>query len=219
MILIYLIIFFELGDINNKMFELIELYEKNNHTSDKWGIDGNTHSYLTIYDKIFNRLKNNNNKILEIGVYKGDSLNLWAEYFTNSKIYGVDCHISQIDVDFHDNVGIIEVPDAYTIETIKILHSIGRFDIIIDDGSHRIEHQKYIIENYCDLLTENGILIIEDAVCWIDDGLKIDNINILMGYFSEDLKAFSYYDDRRHIKNNSHDFLIICDRGGKGVQK
>lgn len=195
------------------MFKLIELYEKNNHTSDKWGTDGNTHSYLTIYDKIFNRLKDNDNKILEIGIYKGDSLNLWSEYFTKSEIYGVDCLLSQIDVDLHDNINIIEVPDAYNNETIRILNDIGKFDVIIDDGSHRVEHQKYVIENYCNLLTDNGILIIEDAVCWIDNDYKIDNINMLMGYFSEDLKNFAYYDDRRYIKNNDHDFLIICDKG------
>lgn len=195
------------------MSNLIELYEKNNHTSDKWGIDGNTHSYLTVYDEVFNRLKNNNNKILEIGVYKGDSLNLWAEYFTNSEIYGVDCHINQIDVSLHDNINIIEIQDAYSIECIEMLNSIGKFNIIIDDGSHKVEHQKYVIENYCSLLTNNGILIIEDTVCWVEDATaKIDNVNMLMGCFPENLKQYSYYDDRRHIKNNSHDFLIIYDK-------
>lgn len=200
------------------MSNLIELYEKNNHTSDKWGIDGNTHSYLTVYDEVFNRLKNNNNKILEIGVYKGDSLNLWAEYFTNSEIYGVDCHTNQIDVSLHDNVNIIEIQDAYSIECIEMLNSIGKFNIIIDDGSHKVEHQKYVIENYCSLLTNNGILIIEDTVCWVEDATaKIDNVNMLMGCFPKDLEEYIYFDDRRHIKNNNHDFLIICDKGGKGV--
>lgn len=201
------------------MFELVELYEKNNHNSDKWGIDGNTHSYLTVYDKIFNRLKNNNNKILEIGVYKGDSLNLWAEYFINSEIYGVDCLLNQINVDLHDNINVIEIPDAYSVEAIKILNNIGRFNVIIDDGSHRVEHQKYVIENYCDLLTENGILIIEDTVCWVENDFKIDNVERLMNCFPEGLKQYSYYDDRRHVKDNDHDFLIIYDKGGKGVQK
>ena len=162
---------------------------------------------------LFYRLKNHNNKILEIGIYKGDSLNLWAEYFTNSEIYGVDCQISQIDVDLNSNINIIEMADAYSDEAIKTLGNIGKFNIIIDDGSHRVEHQKYVIENYCDLLTDNGILIIEDTVCWIDEDVaKINNVNILMGCFPKDLKKYAYFDDRRYIKNNNHDFLIVCDK-------
>ena len=47
-------------EYKNKMFNLIELYEKNNHTSDKWGIDGNTHSYLTVYDKILRVMEETN---------------------------------------------------------------------------------------------------------------------------------------------------------------
>ena len=199
------------------MLELIKLYEENNHDSDKWGDNSDTHSYLTVYDKIFSRLKNDKNKILEIGVYKGDSLNLWSEYFINSEIYGVDCKISQIDVNLHENIKVIEVPDAYSIETTKLLTDIGKFNVIIDDGSHRVEQQRYVIENYCNLLTDNGILIIEDTVCWIDNKFKIDNVNMLMGCFSDSLKKFSYYDDRRLVKNNSHDFLIICDKGDVDV--
>ena len=36
------------------------------------------------------------------------------------------------------------------------------FNVIIDDGPHTPNSQKWTIENYLELLTEDGILIIED---------------------------------------------------------
>ena len=120
---------------NGVMDTLVGLHERNNHTTDKWGPDENTHSYLSIYDSIFKRLKDSSKRILEIGVYKGDSLNLWAEYFTNATIYGIDKHPAQINVMLHPNVRVIK-DNAYSLIPIKLLKKEGKFDIIIDDGTH-----------------------------------------------------------------------------------
>jgi len=153
-----------MGKNKNDMNTLIELYEQNAHTTDKWGIDENTHSYLTVYDSIFKRLKDKCRRVLEIGIYKGDSLNLWAEYFTNATIYGIDRNFKQIDVKLHSTVEVFQ-RDAYKKAIVDLLRGIGKFDIIIDDGSHRRTHQRFVVENLLNLLTDDGILIIEDAVC------------------------------------------------------
>jgi SAM-dependent methyltransferase len=186
---------------------LIELYKQNNHVTDKWGI-GN-HPYLSVYDKLFERFKDKENNILEIGIYRGDSLNLWAEYFINSNIYGIDPDTFQIDIDLHPNV-VVFTADAYNQEMLERLRKLGKFAIIIDDGSHMKHHQKFVIQNYCDLLTDDGILIIEDAVYGVKDSYK-NNITDMIDLFSEEYKKFVTFADMRH-SGNMNSYLIICNK-------
>jgi hypothetical protein len=193
------------------MTNLVNLYNENNHCSDKWGNDDKTHSYLSVYDKIFERFSNKIVNFLEIGIYQGDSLNLWSEYFNkSSNIYGLDCDTNQIKVNLHENINLIEVNNAYNLDTLKMLkNNYPKFNIIIDDGSHVVNQQIFFIENYFDILNDNGILIIEDAMCWETD--KYYWLNEIIKHVPNDYKTYTYYDDRRKIKNNQHDFLIITD--------
>jgi len=197
------------------MNELIQLHQDNNHTTDKWGDSIDTHTYLAIYEGIFKRLRDGKNKILEIGIKEGDSLNLWAEYFTQSTIYGLDNHIAQINIPLHDNIRVIGDVDAYTEEAVKLLSDIGKFNVIIDDGSHSFPDQKYVIDHYCDLLADDGILIIEDVNHNVEVESQMRYIDILMGYFREDLKPYTYKVDNRHVNDNMADALVILDKGGK----
>ena len=48
------------------------------------------HGFLEIYENYFEKLRNNELNILEIGVENGDSLRVWSNYFVNSKICGID---------------------------------------------------------------------------------------------------------------------------------
>jgi len=194
------------------MNELIQLYTENNHTTDKWGLTKVTHTYLQTYGKIFRRLKDRNNRILEIGIYKGDSLNLWAEYFTKSVIYGIDHDYPQEGmVEHHSRVRVIE-GDAYTPEMVTFLKGMDKFDIIIDDGSHYLFHQKFVIDFYCDLLADDGILVIEDVNCNVDPEAKIRYADMLIEWFPQGLKKYAYIDDRRKINKNMADTLVICDK-------
>ena len=193
------------------MSTLVSLYEMNNHTSDKWGSKPEDHTYLPVYDTLFERLRFRTNKILEIGVYRGDSLNLWAEYFRSSIIYGVDSNLSQVDLKLHSNVELI-AGDAYKQGFMGVINGKRKFDIIIDDGSHNIEHQVFVIKHYIGLLVDDGILIIEEAAFNRKKELKMDVINILLGCFPEYLKKCIYCEDRRSVKNNPDDVLIICDK-------
>ena len=201
------------------MNELIKLYIENNHISDKWGTPEeliaafNRHQYLTTYGPLFKRLKNRNNRILEIGIAEGDSLNLWEEYFTQSVIYGVDNNYPQKRaVELNSRVRVI-VGDAYTPEMITLLKDIGKFDLIIDDGSHYLEDIKFVVDNYCELLTDDGILIIEDVNNGICPETKKKYAEVVIDWFPKDLKKYIYavYDNRENSKVYI-DTLVICDK-------
>ena len=101
--------------------------------------------FLERYGKLFAPIRYDNLTILEIGVggYKnpdkgGGSLRMWAEFFPNSTIIGVDLHHK--DLDLPDNVHLYQ-GSQINIEFLNALAN-GRqgFDIVIDDASHITEN-------------------------------------------------------------------------------
>jgi len=132
--------------------------------------------YLKTYEELFHPLQSKNIKLLEIGVFKGESLKLWSDYFTGGKIYGIDdfsrtsirsvknnlkeyknvVSIDQVDSCKYEG-DIIEIRDEYLSR-----FNDGFFDIIIDDGLHKSEFQIATYLNFKDKLKSNGLYIIED---------------------------------------------------------
>ena len=58
----------------------------------KYGRDkvDDNYRYIEIYEKYFEEIRDSYNNFLEIGVFRGASIQMWAEYFTNSHIIGLD---------------------------------------------------------------------------------------------------------------------------------
>ena len=106
------------------------------------------HSYGRIYDQLF--YGKTVRKMLEIGIgYKGllgekyqngAGLRMWAEYFPEAEIYGLD-----LREDALVNEGRIHSYqcDQGSIKSLRAAReAIGTgFDLIVDDGSHQPEHQ------------------------------------------------------------------------------
>jgi len=138
---------------------LQELQKLQQYPTDK----NSRHFYLEIYDQFFKKYQyaDNLHSLLEIGVAKGGSMALWNSYFSDVRLIGLDLHdereIRIVHSDFIKR-------SAYTTETIKALRSeYGTFSIIIDDGSHNLDDQKFVIREYSNLIT-TGLLIVEDVV-------------------------------------------------------
>lgn len=138
-----------------------------NKSLDQIGIERGTdksslnHHYLSLYEMMFEPLRNEFIRILEVGVQFGNSIRTWKEYFPHAGIVGIDSVDNDVKFKPMDGVSII-IEDAYSDAIFKRL--VGKFDIIIDDGSHMAEHQKFFVKNYSGLLTDDGILIVEDVL-------------------------------------------------------
>jgi hypothetical protein len=66
---------------------LLEVYNQTGRKSDK----EHFHHYISnFYCEKLTPRKNDNLKILEIGIFAGDSLKLWEDFFPNAEIYGLD---------------------------------------------------------------------------------------------------------------------------------
>lgn len=139
--------------------------------SDKWPFH-KFHSYIeNFYENEFSRFRNRKDvKLLEIGINTSGSIVIWSKYFNNGTIVSIDNSYSKLE-DTHgqwnfDNVAHI-FTDAYNR---NLSRSLGKFDIIIDDGPQNLETKIKFVEYYLENLNPGGIMIIEDIpeTKWIE---------------------------------------------------
>ena len=151
---------------------LVKILDK--HGVNGYDLQGGTdkatvHNYTGIYEYLLKPFKDNSYGILlEIGVRHGGSSLLWWEYLPNFQFALVDPvetvgnNIKQIFNKDPERY-LFYNADAYTKDCQESLKEDWEmFNVIIDDGPHTPNSQKWTIENYLELLTEDGILIIED---------------------------------------------------------
>ena len=141
------------------MKPLKDIYEKYKQENKMAGCGdkGTLHYYIESYDKLFNDYRELPINILEIGVAQGDSLKMWKEYFPHGNVYG-------IDVELPKSIPGIHMCECSQIDQQK-LHDIFKdvaFDIIIDDGSHKIQHQLLSAKYLWNKLKVGGLYVIED---------------------------------------------------------
>lgn len=124
-------------------------------------------SYLDVLDRALSSRREDPVRMLEIGVQNGGSLELWARYLPHAPtLVGVDiderCRALTFDDDrIHVVVGDIVRPDVRQ----DVLALSDRFDVIIDDGSHRSPDIIAAFVALLPRLREGGVYIIEDLHC------------------------------------------------------
>lgn len=135
------------------------------HDTDK-GL--NYHGYTPVYDKYFSQYVGKGITFLEIGIggYEfndrgGGSLNMWAEYFENAKIIGVDLFDkSQIKKDSRVEIHKFSQDNGMAFFN---LFQQGIPDIVIDDASHRNDLTIQTFKIVFPYLKEGGIYVVEDT--------------------------------------------------------
>ena len=169
--------------------------------TDKGTLSGEAHRFTEIYERYFQDFKNLNRplKILEIGVQFGSSILMLQEYFKycDVEIYGLDIELSQCSVSFDSNVHLVE-GDQNSKETLdKVIEMAGgKFDIIIDDGSHQFEHQYHSLLYLIDAISNDGIYIMED----LHTSLVWGDVNDSPLHFLNFLKKPSFYTEEEYKK-------------------
>jgi glycosyltransferase involved in cell wall biosynthesis len=131
------------------------------YVSDKW------EHYISIYESIFAErvARGHPVRLLEIGVQNGGSLQIWSQYFpAGSTFVGIDidpaCASFAMAPTIHIRIG-----DASSPVALDRMLGESRFDIIIDDGSHRSDQVVATFEACFERLLPGGIYIVEDLHC------------------------------------------------------
>jgi cephalosporin hydroxylase len=121
---------------------------------------GQIHTYLETYDKLFKPFQNGCT-FMEIGLAMGKSIELFDEYFENSKIYGVDLSIVFEPLKYKNDVHLI-ASDGTKPEFLHMIND--KFDIVIDDGSHMTQDQIDTFNLVKPYMKAGGVYIIEDIL-------------------------------------------------------
>jgi hypothetical protein len=143
-----------------------------NHKCDK----GKRHGYELIYEPFFKKIKNNKLNILEVGIFRGESLKVFVDYFPNANIYGIDIftRLNPEDVDILNHPRIFWNKLDSTNISDPVFNDI-KFDIIIDDGYHTPEANKLTFRNLFPQLKHDGVYFIEDV--WPVDKMSTTELN------------------------------------------
>lgn len=127
----------------------------------KWGTDKATHhKYTSVYESLFDKIKDDTINFLEIGLLQYASIKMWEEYFSNAKIWGVDIELREPVTAVSDRVKLVKC-DATSPDLL--LHLPDKLDIVIDDGSHMSADHIATFELLYPHVNPGGFYIIEDT--------------------------------------------------------
>lgn len=166
---------------------------------------GSVHSYIPVYEKLLAPYRETALNVLEIGLFNGNSMRMWREYFTNATIHGIDCSvtphdgmadlrplIAEIDEEYIPKMQI-HIFDAENQKEVENRFKGVKFDVIIEDANHSLQQQVILAAIWHEYVKEGGVYIIED-VQDIKNIVSIANGEII---------------DLRHVKNRYDDVLIV----------
>jgi len=164
--------------------------------TDKFG----DHTYTPIYERYFGGLRTNHLTLLEIGIgggentkYGGNSLKMWAKYFCNSQIIGIDLYDKSLL-----NYRRIKTYQGNQADSI-FLQKFENLDIIIDDGSHINSDIIYSFETLFPKLNIGGYYCIEDTQTSYIDSFLDKSYPTSIAYFqnlnSEEIDYIHFHKD------------------------
>ena len=129
-----------------------------NYKSDKGSI---YHGYLKIYEKYFTKHRTNLQNFLEIGLWEGESIKMWREYFTTGNLVGADIlDLSHVQLP-NTQIKICDQSDRDQLQQL-INSTFNEFDVIIDDGGHWQHQQQITLGFLFPYLKSGGTFVIED---------------------------------------------------------
>lgn len=130
------------------------IFDKNRTDKGPW-----RHGYHKCYADVFRDFIPT--KMLEIGVFEGRSLAAWKELFPEASIHGLD--------NFSRDVSIVDAAKDMTIirgdsrDKAFVKNTMPTdYDVIIDDGDHRVDSQWATFLNFKD--SWSHCYIIEDII-------------------------------------------------------
>ena len=139
----------------------------------------NGNNYVDIYESYFRNHVSDPITMLEIGIgvagpnweskiahgsniAGGASVQMWQDYFEQGKIFAMDINpASHLDTD-RIQTFVVDQGSADQLQEFNEKTSGVVFDFIIDDGSHRGDHQQISLEALWPRLKSGGYYIIED---------------------------------------------------------
>jgi 23S rRNA U2552 (ribose-2'-O)-methylase RlmE/FtsJ len=157
--------------------------------------------YFEHYEALFAPLRAQPIRMLEIGVYRGGSLQIWRRYLhPDSVIVGIDIDETCRGFDDpgkHLHVRIGSQADAAFLASVS--REFGPFDVILDDGSHVCSHMVASFGHlFLEALVDSGVYIAEDT-----------HTNFWGAYRDQ---TYSFIDLCKDLVDTMHGHYVTLDR-------
>jgi hypothetical protein len=122
------------------------------------------HGYFHVYKRYLENFRSTDVRFLELGVQYGGSLDMWRSYFgQEARIFGID--ISPACSRFDGEHGSVRIGDQSDTDFLDgVINEMGGVDVILDDGSHKMDHISASFEHLFPKLNAGGIYIVEDTM-------------------------------------------------------
>jgi hypothetical protein len=118
--------------------------------------------YFPIYERHFSRFRGTSCIMYEIGVGSGGSLQMWKEYLgPHAKIIGIDINASCKAFE-EDQIHVRIGSQDDTAFLQSVLNEFGYPDIVLDDGSHIMQHVNTTFDFLYPKISRTGVYMIED---------------------------------------------------------
>jgi SAM-dependent methyltransferase len=120
-------------------------------------------AYLPVYEELLAPLRGRPFCMLELGIWRGDSLEMWRNAFPEATIVGVD--LTEVPVDLGPKVHAVQgdQANAALLGRIRAELAPGGFDVIIDDCAHIGAVAAASLQAlYVQHLRPGGLYVIED---------------------------------------------------------
>jgi hypothetical protein len=182
--------------------------------------------YLELYDELLVDWQGRNVAFLEIGVYKGGSIPMWQEFF------GAGSRLTFLDID-PDCLAlalpgtVVEIGDQADPTFLdRVGTARGPFDLIVDDGGHKMHQQITSFRHLWPRLTDRGLYIVEDVHTsyWPGFGggfgepasfieFAKDLIDRMHSWYTEDDTGFPLHPMAREIGGiRFYDSLVVIEK-------
>jgi 23S rRNA U2552 (ribose-2'-O)-methylase RlmE/FtsJ len=181
--------------------------------------------YFDVYDRYFNKFRNKEIVIVEIGIYQGGSLQMWKNYFGDkAKIYGIDIEPRSKEME-EENIKIFIGSQSDRNFLREIKKEIPKIDILIDDGGHTMNQQIVTFEELFDHVKEDGVYLCEDVHTsyWLNFGGGYKRRGTYIEYsknFIDQLHAYHSEQKSLQVSNftssvesiHYHDSIVVIEK-------
>ena len=146
--------------------------------------------------------------VLEIGIESGASLRMWAAYWPEAEIYGLDNDRAKLIEDGRIHSLFCDQGSESSLlqAAFQLAWTAGWFDLIVDDGSHFAQDQILAAKILTGLLAPGGAYVIEDVQPdgrAVLDGLRSGRLPILYRPVILEFDTQRLPDDRLIVMENS----------------
>lgn len=170
----------------------------NRHGTDKT----TSHSYGDLYNIIFDQ-KKEAERILEIGIYSGLALEVYAKCCPNAQIYGIDIKDNtypRIKKNLRIHLQFGDATDRNVVEKYEGLE----FDLIIEDASHLPSHQVQHFKDFNKFVKKGGYYLIEDI-----DGKYFEYVKTETERIGKENGFTMFIHDYRNKKGRFDDIILL----------